>query len=238
MIKHIIREVAPEACDFSAYFDGDTFTEASGDYCNTLFIISNEGWGRLEGYNIDEYRRVKAQAEEIMEGFTDVGDGVTDYDGRRITYKAIMEDAGVTYNSRKCHSLRQWHAGHDDADPEAIAAYLTITTGQRWTTASARGYSQGDYVELVYCPNRYTEGAEKYGEIWLGAAKEFCIIDVNDDGTEGDAVYGYIVADCEAWRDEDYKKTVCAWEGIDPAAARLEMIDSATTRTIYSYRTA
>lgn len=93
-------------------------------------------------------------------------------------------------------------------------------------------------MELVYCPNRYAEGAEKYGEIWLGAAKEFCIIDVNDDGTEDDAVYGYIVADCEAWRDEDYKKAVCAWEGIDPAAARLEMIDSATTRTIYSYRTA
>ena len=238
MIKHIIREVAPEACDFSYYFDGDTFTDASGDYCNTLFIISNEGWGRLEGYNIDEYKRVRDQAEEIMEGFTDVNDGATDYDGRRITYKAIMEDAGIAYNAHKCHSLRQWHAQHDDTDPEAIAEYLTITTGKRWTTSSARGYCQGDYVEMVYCPECYPEGVEACGEIWLGAAKEFCIIDVNDDGTEGDAVYGYIVADCNAWRDAEYKAIICKWEGLDPEETRLEMIDSTTTRTIYSYRTA
>lgn len=238
MIKHIIREVAPEACDFSYYFDGDTFTEASGDYCNTLFIISNEGWGRLEGYNIDEYKRVRCQAEEIMEGFTDVDDGVTDYDGRRVTYKAIMEDAGITYNAHKCHSLRQWHAQHDDTDPEAIAEYLTITTGKRWTTSSARGYCQGDYVEIVYCPECYPEGVEACGEIWLGAAKEFCIIDVNDDGTEGDTVYGYIVADCKAWRDAEYKAIICKWEGLEPEETRLEMIDSTTTRTIYSYRTA
>ena len=238
MIKHIIREVAPEACDFSTYFDGDTFTEASGDYCNTLFIISNEGWGRLEGYNIDEYKRVRDQAEEIMEGFTDVNDGATDYDGRRITYKAIMEDAGIAYNAHKCHSLRQWHAQHDETDPEAIAEYLTITTGKRWTTSSARGYCQGDYVEMVYCPERYPEGVEECGEIWLGAAKEFCVIDINDDGTEGDTVYGYIVADCKAWRDAEYKDIICKWEGLEPDETRLEMIDSTTTRTIYSYRTA
>lgn len=165
MIKHIIREVAPEACNFSSYFDGDTFSAASGDYCNNLFIISNEGFGRLEGYNIDEYKRIKAQAEEIIEGFTDVNDGVTDYDGHRITYKTIMDGAGIAYNAHKCHYLRQWHAWHDDTDPEAIAEYLTITTGKRWTTSSARGYCQGDYVDMVYCPERYPEGVEQYGEI-------------------------------------------------------------------------
>ena len=239
MVKHIIREVAPEACDFSCYFDGDTFTAASGDYCNTLFIISNEGYGRLEGYNIDEYKRIKEQANDIINGFEDVRDPGNAYNwtGYR-TYKDAMEDIGIPYTPRKCHQLKQWAQDADSDSPEAIAEYLTITTGKRWTTSSARGYCQGDYVEMVYCPERYAEGVEKYGEIWLGAAKEFCIIDVNDDGTEGDAVYGYIVADCEAWRDEDYKKAVCAWEGIEPAAASLEMIDSATTRTIYSYRTA
>lgn len=238
MIKHIIREVAPEACDFSTYFDGDTFTDAGDDYCNTLFIISNEVWGRLEGYNIDEYKRIKAEAEEIMDGFIDVDDGMTDYDGRHITYKAIMEDAGVTYNPRKCHSLRQWHAKHDDATPEAIADYLTITTGKRWTTSSAHGYSQGDYAEMVYCIERNGEAAQVAGEVWLGAAKEFCIIDVNDDGTEGDAIYGYIVADSEARNDDDYKSVLCNWAGIEPDETRLEMIDSAITRTEYKYRIA
>jgi len=239
MLKHIIREVAPEFCDFSDYFDGDTFTEASGDYCNTLFIISNEGWGRLEGYNIDEYKRVRDQAEEIMEGFTDVADGITDYDGHRITYKAIMEDAGISYNPHKCHSLRQWHAQHDETDPEAIAAYLTITTGKRWTTTRARGYSQGDVVDVVYCPEHTsTSSAQAAGEVWMGAAAEYCVIDIEDDGSEGETVYGYIVADCQAWRDEDIKRIVCEWADIDPEETRLEMIESTITRTEYKYRIA
>lgn len=239
MIKHIIREVAPEACDFSYYFDGDTFTEASGDYCNTLFIISNERWGRLEGYNIDEYKRVRDQANYIISGFEDVRDPGNAYNwtGYR-TYKEAMEDNGVSYTPRKCHQLKQWTQDADSDNPESIAEYLTITTGKRWTTSSARGYCQGDYVEMVYCPECYPEGVEACGEVWLGAAKEFCIIDVNDDGTEGDTVYGYIVADCKAWRDAEYKAIICKWEGLEPEETRLEMIDSTTTRTIYSYRTA
>lgn len=55
MIKNIIREVAPEACDFRTYFDDDGLTRAAGAYCYTLFIVSNEGWGRISGFNIDEY---------------------------------------------------------------------------------------------------------------------------------------------------------------------------------------
>lgn len=238
MIKHIIREVAPEACVFSSYFDGDTFTGTGDDYTNNLFIIQRYTY-RIEGYNIDEYKRIKEQANDIINGFEDVRDPGNSYNwtGYR-TYKEAMEDNGVTYTPRKCHQLKHWTENANSDDPDSIAEYLTITTGKRWTTSSARGYCQGDYAEMVYCPERYPEGVEEYGEIWLGAAKEFCIIDVNEDGTEGDTVYGYIVADCKARRDAEYKTIICKWEGLDPEETRLEMIDSATTRTIYSYRTA
>ena len=238
MIKHIIREVAPEACNFSTYFDGDTFTGSGDDYSNNLFILQRYRY-RLDGYNIAEYKRIQKQANDIINGFEDVRNPGNAYNwtGYR-SYKEAMEDSGITYNPRKCHHLKQWAQDADSESPEAIAEYLTITTGKRWTTSSAHGYCQGDYVEMVYCPERYPEGVEACGEIWLGAAKEFCIIDVNDDGTEGYAVYGYIVADCKAWRDAEYKDIICKWECLKPEETRLEMIDSTTTRTICSYRTA
>ena len=238
MIKHIIREVAPETCDFSSYFDGDTFTGTGDDYTNNLFIIQRYTY-RIEGYNIDEYKRIKEQANDIINGFEDVRDPANSFNwtGYR-SYKEAMEDIGIPYTPRKCHELKKWAQTASADEPGDVARFLTITTGKRWTTSSARGYCQGDYVEMVYCPERYPEGVEEYGEIWLGAAKEFCIIDVNEDGTEGDTVYGYIVADCKAWRDAEYKAIICEWEGLDPEETRLEMIDSTTTRTIYSYRTA
>lgn len=243
MIKNIIREVAPEACDFSYYFDNDALTGRGGDYCYNLFII---GDGRQVGsFNEREYSRVQSEADLILDNFSNVGSGPYDF----VSYKEAMQNAGIEYNPRLCHALKEWAKDADTAEPETVAAYLTITTGKKWETDSVRGYSQGDYVDLVYCPEHYKNGVENYGEIWLGCAKEFCVIDVEDyqepeeEGgkptyTEGDTVYGYIVADCEAWRDEDYKRIVCEWAGINEDETRLEMIEDSHTYTKYSYRVA
>lgn len=238
MIKNIIREVPGEQADLSYYFDGDCFNANGGEYGYTLFIISNEGYGRLHGLNIDEYKRVKEQAENVLDGFTDVENGETYWDGEKMTFKQVMKDNDIPYTSHKCHKLREWAKDANTGKPESIAEYLTITTGKTWDVTSASGYCQGDYVQIVYCPEFYHENVRKYGEIWLGAAKEFCIVDVDENGEEGDSVYGYIVADCEAWKDEDYKRIVCEWEGLKPEETRLEMIDGYHTYTKYDYRTA
>lgn len=41
MLKNIIREVNPEAADFSFYFDGDTFTEKAGGISMKSFTRRN-----------------------------------------------------------------------------------------------------------------------------------------------------------------------------------------------------
>lgn len=46
------------------------------------------------------------------------------------------------------------------------------------------------------------------------------------------------MADCEAWTDEQYKKIVCEWAGIEPGETELQMIDGYSVRTVYNYRTA
>ena len=233
-MKHIIREVAPDCADLSYYFDNDGLTEKGGDYCYNLFIISRD-WGRISGFNADEYKRVMEQAESVLDGFNDVEDGLTDYDGKKYSYKSIMAENSLDYTPRRCHQLKEWAKTADCDKPESISAFLTITTGKRWDVQGVHGYCQGDYVQIVYCTEHYDD-VRPYGEVWLGCAKEFYIIDVDDNGEEGDSVGGYIVADCQAWDDADYKRIVCEWEGLDPEETRLEMIDGSHTYTKYTYR--
>lgn len=248
MIQYIIREASPDECDFSTYFDDDGLTEAGGDWNYNLFIVNNEGWGRISGFNIETYKNVTRDAAAIIEAFGNVI-------GRRsayawwtyASYKEAMEQNGISYNPWKCHALKEWAKDADESRAEDIAAYLTIITGEEWDVTGVHGYSQGDYVKVVYCKKHYSE-PEAYGEVYLGCAKEFCVIEVenyqepeDEDEepiyTEGDSCWGYIIADSQAWTDEDYKRLVCEWACIDQEEAKLEMIDSWHMSTHYSYRT-
>lgn len=236
-IKHVIREVEPEQTDFSFYFDDDGIKEAGEDFCYSLFIVQRERYGRLYGFQIDEYREIVKELDYLGNDFDNVktGNGWSNSG----SYKEVMRDYGLHYTPRRCHALKEliFSSDFDSADPETVAAYLTIKTGRAWDVVSARGYCQGDYCEVVYCKDFHKE-PKACGEIWLGAGKEFCVIDIDEGGNEADSCYGYIVADCQAWKDEDYKRLVCEWACISEAETRLEMIDGSHTYTRYSYRTA
>ena len=237
-IKYVVREVPAEWAALGYYFDGDCFN-GSDDFLNTLLIVSDDGWGRLSGLNIAEYKRIMEQAETVLDGFLGVSDGELNYDGEPITYADVLGDAGIAgIDADALRRLVKWAEDASADNTQDIADLLTIITGHYWTTAAARGYCQGDYAEMVYCPERYADGVEAYGEIWLGCAKEFQVIYLDDDGTEGDSVSGFIVADCQAWRDEDYKRIVCGEADIPEDETRLEMIDGYHVRTVYDYRTA
>ena len=231
--NYIIREVSPEQCDFSFYFEDDGLTEAGGDYCNNLFIVTCDRYSK--GFNHEEYKRIVDQADSIIDSFNDIEKGYSDY---YTSYKEAMEYNNIPYNSNKCHNLKEWAKNANTDKTEDIADFLTITTGKEWATDSATGYCQGDYVEMVYCPEHYKDGVKQYGEVWLGAAKEFCVIELDENEEEQDTCFGYIVADCEAWEDKDYKRLVCEWACIPEEEARLEMIDGSKSYTSYTYRTA
>jgi hypothetical protein len=242
-INYIIREVPPEQTDFSFYFDGDGLTAAGGDYCYNLFIVAQSR--NSSGFNEKEYQNILSEIEEIAEHFDDI---MIEYEHAQ--YESIEEllgdyglDAAATEFFNWCREKPSSPYGNyynnlEAFSTEAIADYLTLKTGKEWTTDSATGYCQGDYVEMVYCPEHYTDGVKQYGEIWLGAGKEFSITFLNATGEEDYTVYGYIVADCQARNDEDYKRLVCEWEGIPEDETQLEMIDGSRSYTTYSYRTA
>lgn len=238
MYRHIIREVPAEYSELSFYFDGDTFNQNAGDYCYNLFIVQRNRHG-LNGINTEEYERLTAKADAILDGFSDVEDGVEHWDGSKLTYQEVMQDENIPYSDETRDALIAWCYSGDSTDVDSMADLLTILTGHKWEVTSAAGYCQGDYCQILYCPGFNSQDvAHQAGEIYLGAAKEFCVIDLDEDGNEIDSCYGFIVADSQARTDEDYKILVAGWNCLKLEDTRLEMIDGYHTYTKYDYRVA
>ena len=251
-IKHIIRELSPEQSDFSLYFDDDGLTEAGGDYCYNLFIVAQSR--NSCGFNEKEYQNIQGEIENLLEMYEDIIN--KSVYAQYSSIGAMLVDLGLVtniHNTSRIKEIKEWlracnekpnspwsnYETQADAFPEETAAeYLTFKTGKQWSTDSATGYSQGDFVKMVYCSEHYGEGVKHYGEIWLGAGKEFYTIDLDENGEEADTCGGYIIADSQARNDEDYKKLVCDWACIPEDETQLEMIDSQSTFTKYTYRNA
>lgn len=235
MKKYRIEEVAPECSDLSYAFDDDGLTEAgTGDFCGNVFLFSLDRYKmRPVVINQDEAADVIRQAENVLDFFGDVL-------GWYSSYKEAMEDAGVKYSPKRCHDLKEWTAADPDPeDPEDLVAFLTITTGRTWDVALSCGYCQGDVVYSIFCPDFHDkEDVRALGEICLGAAREYTVTEYGDDGEELETVGWYIVADCQAWSDDDVKALVCEWAGIRPEETELRAIDGLSSQTVYEYRTA
>lgn len=234
---YVIQEVPTEYADFSSYFDGDYFTEKSGDYCNTLFIIQRD-YGRVSGINSAEYERVENELCDLITDFDWVKDKGRDYDGRPITYKKVMLDHGIKYSPAMCHKLKMFCESIPEFwKVEAVAEYLTIKTGKKWETTSAAGYCQGDYCEIVYCSANYTEkAASEAGEIFCGAAFEYDVICLGENGEEeNERIGGYIIPD-SIWNTEERKNLICKLACINPEETAMEVITGyRNAGTIYEY---
>lgn len=232
-IKYLIREISPECMDTSYFFDDDGLTNACG-FEYQLFIISKER-GRYYGFNADNYRDIVTRIDDFIDDFTVNRE-------RYETRKSVMEYYEIKYNPTLCHKLTEYAEKVPYiSNIDQVAEFLTLTTGRRWNTSAVRGYSQGDYVELLYCEDIYkASDAETSGEIYLGCCKEFSVSEIDTDGNEIDTCYGFFVADSQitSWKDSDteYKRIVCEYAGIDINAATLELITGSRTETIYSYR--
>lgn len=236
--KYIITQIPPESADLTYYFDGDTFTERAGGIQYALFPLIPDRWSLYPVINRELWEEITRTAQHVAEDFDGIREDGEARNTYSRTYKEVMQDYGITYNPTKCHRLKEWSTRneYDPAKPASIAEYLTITTGHEWKTESATGYCQGDYAEIVYCADIYSaQDAEAAGEIAPGAATEYSITFPAEDGSEPETVYGYIVADCQAWRPEDVKQLVCEWEGIDPADAVLMVPGKPRTVTTYEY---
>jgi len=220
MKKIIAKEVNPRYVDFSYYFDDDSL-KGVGDENSIVYIVSGDK-RRYGGFNMDEYKEIEEKAEAIIDGFHDVGNKWRNNYG---SYREAMEYNGIPYTSRKCHLLKEWAKYANPYDTNDIADFLTITTGEEWDVKAFRGYSQGDYCEVVYCKAHYSEERiTEIGKFWLGCGTEFCI----------DDCYGYYVPDTIRWEEgERLRQYLADSYGCKPEELEIYLYDGEHVVTDY-----
>ncbi len=220
MKKIIAKEVNPSHVDFSFYFDDDGLKSIGGENCAVYIVPADRR--QYIGFNMDEYEYIEGQAESIIDGFLDVSNKWTNI---YANYKEVMEDNGIPYTSRECHLLKKWAKYANLYDTSYIAEFLTITTGEEWAVKAFRGYSQGDYCEVVYCVNHYTpEDINEIGKFWLGCGTEFSI----------DDCCGYYVPDNIRWQEgEILRKYLADSYGCKPEELEIYLYDGEHVVTDY-----
>lgn len=201
--------------DAEWYFDDDGIKAESGDYNNILFIVPTRDCG---GFNADEWKQLDKAADFIIDAFDEMGGNFATYN----SFKEAVEDCPyfpveVKYSPKLIHDLKEWwkKARCYNDNTEDITDLLTIITGKKWDTLSAYGYCQGDYCEVVYCTERYSEkSAQAAGEVYVGRFASYEVVDLDENGEEIDRCGGYVIADCQGWTDDEHKRLVCEWAGI------------------------
>lgn len=212
--KIIAREVAPGAVDFRFYFDDDGLKSAGGENC--AVYIPRIGRGYM-GFNADEYEGIVTDAENIIDEYNN-GSTIT----AACEYALNGNDfERIRNNTHKLHALKKWAENANTNDAGDIAEYLTITTGEPWTTRNFTGYCQGDYCTVVYCTAHHSaEGINEIGNFWLGCGTEFIIDDCG----------GYFVLDTIRWREGEHLRTLLAeYAGCDPADLEIYLYDGSHT---------
>ena len=195
-MKYVAREIPPGNVDFSWYFEDDGFKGVCGALF-AIYIIPPSR--RYAGYNLQEFDELKAEARRVID----------DYE------KGYAIEA----------ELAKWA---EYADPDSLGdmlEYLTLTTGAPWHSRSFRGYSQGDYCEVIYCVDKYTEGAiTQIGNLWLGCATEFSI----------DGCRGYFVIDELRWEEgEKLRQYLADCYGCEPEEMEIYLYDGERIVTKY-----
>lgn len=219
MTKVIFREV--EYTDIDILYDDDGIKEISGKN-NALYIIAGRDYKPVNG---KEYEAIYSQAENIANDFSDFASG-NDYYFR--SYKHILEYYGIKYSPATVKKLKIF-ADHYTGDFDDIAEFLTITTGEKWSTYTVTGYCQGDFATGIYCKGHYTDEAlELYVGAAAGTVTEFCRIEGED------RCYGYFVTDNIKWNENKLREYFANYEGDKPENITIELFDGYTQ--IANYR--
>lgn len=222
MKKVIFRE--SDYTDYDILYDNDGITNESGKN-NALYVIVPDGYRDYVVTNKKEYEGICNQAENIANDFSDFANG---YDNYFTSYKAILNYYGVKYSPATVSRLKKWSEAYKGSIDD-IAAFLTITTGEKWNTYGVCGYCQGDYATGIYCEGHYTkEALELYVGAAAGTVSEFIRI-------EGDDICGgFFVTDSVKWNTEALKKELASYEGDDPENITIQLFDGYTQTAKYT----
>ena len=205
-------QVAPEETEFSFYFDDEGFT---GDY--SIVIDNCNRWS--EKYN-----------KEFLNDFVNTWKEYSYTNSMIMSLEYAL--TGDNFKNRKnlktkdINDLKKLYEDSDGGeDLETAAEFYSIVTGKEWKVKSFRGYTQGEYCEVLYRLDQYGEDSiDEIGNIWLGCADEFIIDDVS----------GYYVIHDISWQGGDaLREKLADISGYDKNSLEIYMFDHYSRTAVY-----
>lgn len=227
MTKVTFREVQPDCIDYDYLYDNDGITERSGKN-NALYIVGSYGYVPV---NKSEWEAISSRADRIATDFCDLlenlENGYAPYYFQN--FKEICNYYGVKYSPVMVHKLKEWAKSFDN-EPEDIAAFLSITTGEEWDSYTVTGYCQGDYATGIYCKGHYdNESLELYVGAAAGTVSEFCRIEPGEY-----TCYGFFVPDEIKWDTDKLKEYLANFEGDKPENITIELFNGYSSIANYT----
>jgi len=225
--KVVIRQVAPQNADFRFFFDDDGMKRCGGPNCEVYIVPTRSS----RGFNGKEYKEIVDAIEEFA-GYVDEKSGIA------AIKEAISDcfDVGYVFAGKvtdeklnQIGELLGTTTVITDVDEVSVAKFLSVSTSSKWECKAFRGYSQGDYCDVVYCSEVYDEKAiDMIGKMWLGCGAEFIIDDCG----------GYYVTDDVLWNEEKLKaqllELAASCHGADPEDVEIYLYNG--EHTVYDYK--
>ena len=153
-MKYVCRQINPEYQESPMYLNG---MEDDVIYAG-LFLVPVRG---CVGIREKELENIRQNMEDVISEYEDIQNC-----GYSIYYKNFTEVVndifprkdGKHYNSKQIHEWKEI-AENFDEDSEDYARICSLVTGAKWEYKNIRGCCQGDYAEVIYNTEMWTDKA-------------------------------------------------------------------------------
>ena len=164
--------------DYENYIDTSIYYDFDDAAANGIIIL---GGRNFISYKSQEYERIEKYFDELVNEFEHItaGDGYAVYNSLSVAVAEYFPKAnGGRYSTREIHEIKNIINQYNGYAESIAAPLLSIITGKEYTARGLRGYSQGDYVDIIYPAGELNNDDIKYIEaIFFGTGSEYKIIE-------------------------------------------------------------
>ena len=197
-------EFISDIFEYDEYYNNITVCGNDSLYCRQTEVFTRVydalNSGNLAYYldNIDNY----------YTPYTTVTEAINDY---------LYREDGKKYSCKDIHDLRklvdEYSTCHSSKENDIICKVLSIVTRQDYDYTSIRGYCQGDWNEVFYPVDEYSnDDIRTFEAYYFNTGSEWIIHDGNDIPESAEDIDGYSMY-CVTY---DAQKEIAESEGVNP----------------------
>ena len=149
----------------------------------------------------------------------------------------LWRDDGKSYSTRQIGKLRklvlQYSECSSSEEDQILVDVLSIVTGEEWDCKEIRGCCQGEWNNVYYPVEKWTEESlEAFETMYFNTGSEWVIHDEETEPESPEDISGYSVY-CISWNDEGIKKELAEAAGVEPEEIIMYAYDHSVSVPVY-----